>query len=249
MKLGLIGIVGEEAKRDFWATMARVADMGYQGIEGCEGNLLERDVKLNLRMFRELGLELLTTSANREDLAQRLDDVRRRAVDSGARRVTVWWSEANDRDVLLHEAELYERAANILSRDGLRLCYHNHDHEFRHVFDGINALELLADNTSQLAFTIDLGWAEVGGADPVRVLQELRGRVPAVHAKDFADLHDRNSFTAVGSGSVNFNRAFAVASSCGVEWVVAEQDRLRNLSAFDTAYAAALNLRERGIGV
>ncbi len=43
MKLGIIGIVGEEAKKDFWGTMTRLVEMGYQGIEAIEPTLLEGD--------------------------------------------------------------------------------------------------------------------------------------------------------------------------------------------------------------
>lgn len=248
MKIGLIGIVGEESKRDFWGTMAQVAEMGYRGIEGVEGALLEGDPAANLARFRALGLEHLTVSASLADLRDRLDEVRHKADASGARRATVWWSDAKDRDVLLEEAELYNQAGAKLAADGIRLCYHNHDHEFRNVFAGVNALDLLATNTdpASVFFTIDVGWVEVGGGDPAAVLTALKGRVPAIHAKDFFDLNDRASFTAVGSGAVNFNRALPAAQAAGVEWVIVEQDRLRNLSAMETAQAAALNLRERG---
>jgi sugar phosphate isomerase/epimerase len=247
MKIGLIGIVGDEAKRDFWGTYARVAEMGYQGIEAVEGVLLEGDATANVRRFEELGLRNLTTSAGREDLRDRLDVVRQRALDSGATRVSVWWSEANDREVLLRDAELYEASARRLAEDGLRLCYHNHDHEFRNVFADGNALDLLAANTETLCFTIDVGWVAVGGADPATVLRSLKGRVPAIHVKDFADVADRESFTAVGSGAVPFGSALPAATEAGVEWAVVEQDRLRNLSGLDTAHASALNLRERGL--
>ena len=247
MKIGLIGIVGDEAKQDFWGTYSRVAEMGCEGVEAVEGTLLEGDAAENVRRFQAMGLRNLTTSASRDDLRERLDEVRRRAVASGASRVSIWWSEANDRGTLLREAELYESAAASLAEDGLRLCYHNHDQEFRNTFDGMNALELLASNTERLAFTIDIGWAAVGGADPAAVLRSLNGRVPAVHVKDFADLSDRASFTAVGSGAVPFGPALEAAKEIGTEWAVVEQDKLRNLSAFDTILASILNLRERGL--
>lgn len=249
MKLGLIGIVSEQSKADFWGTMTQLAEMGYQGIEAVDSYLLEGDPSANLARFQALGLEHLTVSANQTDLRERLDDVRRKAVLSGSSRVSVWWSDAKDRDILLQEAELYNRAGAQLAADGLRLCYHNHDHEFRNVFDGVNALDLLAANTDprSVYFTIDVGWVEVGGGDPAAVLANLKGRVPAIHAKDFADLGDRASFTAVGSGAVDFTRALKAAEENGVEWVVVEQDKLRNLCAMDTVRAAVLNLRERGL--
>ena len=114
--------------------------------------------------------------------------------------------------------------------------------------DGENALDILANNTdpANLYFTIDVGWVTMGGADPAAVLHQLAGRVPTIHVKDFYDITERNSFTALGTGIVDFNSALTAAQDTGVEWAVVEQDRLRNLSAWDTVITSYLNLKERG---
>jgi sugar phosphate isomerase/epimerase len=65
--------------------------------------------------------------------------------------------------------------------------------------------------------------------------------------KDFCDINERNSFTALGTGIVDFNSALQAAKATGVEWAVVEQDRLRNLSAWDTVITSYLNLKERGL--
>lgn len=250
MKLGLIGIIGDEAKSDFWGAMARVAEIGYQGVEAIDAHLTVGDVAANVARLHELGLQHLTVSASRDDLRDRLDEVRRRAISTGAGRVSVWWSEADSRESLLRDAELYNSAGSKLIVDGLRLCYHNHDQEFRNVIDGVYALDVLASNTDPKAvfFTIDVGWAAVGGEDPARVVRRLAGRIPVIHAKDFADVHDRTSFTSVGTGAVDMKAALQAAEESGVEWAIVEQDRLRNLSAFETVTAAGLYLRELGVG-
>ena len=61
-KVGLIGIVGDEAKQDFWGTMQKVAGMGYQGIEA-PGGLSDGNTSENLKRFHALGLRVLTISA------------------------------------------------------------------------------------------------------------------------------------------------------------------------------------------
>jgi len=249
MKIGLIGIVGEEAKADFWGTMERVARIGYAGVEAAEQVLMEGDVAANVSRFRTLGLELLTTSASREDLRGHFDGVRAKAVAVGAPRVSVWWSPADTRDGLMRDAELYNTAGAKLAEEGIKLCYHNHDQEFRHVFDGVYALDILAMHTDpkSVYFTIDVGWVAIGGEDPVRVLRKLKWRVPAIHLKDFADLADRNSFTTVGSGEVPIAQCIHIALETGVEWGVVEQDRLRHLTAMETITTSFLNLKERGL--
>lgn len=249
MKIGLIGIVGEEMKADLFGTLEKIAGIGYAGVEAAEGHLLKGDVAANRERFRGSGLQFLTTSASREALRDDFDTVLSNALAVGAPRVSMWWSEADSHDNILRDAELYNTAGAKLQREGIRLCYHNHDQEFRNVIDGVYALDLIAANTDPKAlfFTIDVGWVCVGGEDPVRVLNRLGSRVAAIHLKDFADFGDRTSFTTVGTGAVPMAECIAAARKIGIEWGVVEQDRLRNLTAMETIETSFRYLKERGL--
>lgn len=247
-KIGLIGLVGDEAKRDFWGTMKRVAEIGYRGIEG-GGQLLQGDVKENLKRFHDLGLQVLAVSAKREALRDNLDRIIADAKALEAPRVACWWGPCESKDELLRDAELYNRAGAQLAGEGLKFCYHNHDHEFRKAFDGLYGLDVLVANTDpkSVYFEIDIAWVTFGGECPVNVLKRLAGRVPAIHVKDLWSLEERGCFTAVGTGVVKIREAVRAAIETGVEWAVVEQDKLRNLSAFETITISLLNLREAGL--
>ena len=79
---------------------------------------------------------------------------------------------------------LNNRAAQAASY-GLRVGYHNHDHELSSLIDGRPALEVFADLLDpSVVLEVDLYWAAAGGADLVELLQRLGDRVYAVHAKD-----------------------------------------------------------------
>ncbi|OYO17702.1 hypothetical protein CGZ94_02105 [Enemella evansiae] len=68
---------------------------------------------------------------------------------------------------------------------GLRVGYHNHDHELTTVIDGIPALEVFADLLDPgVRLEVDLYWAVASGVDPVQLLNRLGERVVAVHVKD-----------------------------------------------------------------
>lgn len=249
LKLGLIGIVGEETKRDFWGTMQRVAEIGYQGIEGAEA-LLQGDVEANVERFHALGLQVLTASASREQLRDDLDGVIRRAKQLRTNRVSVWWAPCDSADAVLADAKLYNEAGARLAAEGIKLCYHNHDHEFRNVFDGVTAMDLLAEHTDpqSVYFEIDIAWVTHAGHKPAEVLRKLAGRVPAIHVKDLHGLEGQEHiFTAVGTGIVNLRESIEAAAESGVEWMVVEQDRLRHLTAFETVLVSYLNLKEQGL--
>ncbi|MBC8140043.1 MAG: hypothetical protein H7Y38_01235, partial [Armatimonadetes bacterium] len=92
MKIGLIGIVGEEMKADYFGTLEKIAAIGYAGVEASEGMLLAGDVSANMERFRGTGLSFLSTSASREQLRDDFDTVLSNALAVGAPRVSMWWS-------------------------------------------------------------------------------------------------------------------------------------------------------------
>lgn len=247
-KIGLIGLVNEEAKQDFWGTMEKVAAIGYQGIEGA-ARLLEGDIDANLKRFYALGLTVLTVSASREQLRDNLDKVISDAKALQASRVSVWWGPVESKEELLRDAELYNAAGARLAAEGIKLCYHNHEHEFQKTFNGVYALDLLAEYTDPryLFFEPDIAWVTFGGEDPVKLLKKYAGRVPAIHVKDLSCLNEKGHFTAVGTGKVKVKEAVQTAIDTGVEWVVVEQDKLRNLTAFETITLSYLYLKEAGL--
>lgn len=68
---------------------------------------------------------------------------------------------------------------------GLRVGYHNHDHELTSRIDGRSALEVFADLLDpSVVLEVDLYWAMAGGEDPLPLLQRLGERVIAIHVKD-----------------------------------------------------------------
>ncbi len=87
-------------------------------------------------------------------------------------------------DVERNASRLNEAAAQA-KEYGLKVGYHNHDHEFTSVIDGRPALEVFADLLDPgVLLEVDLYWATAGGSDLVPLLQRLGDRVIAVHIKD-----------------------------------------------------------------
>lgn len=246
-RIGLIGIVGELCKQDFWGTAQQVARIGYQGIEACDGYLLQGDPKENLKRFHGLGLRLMTISAGLDKLND-TDALVRKCKTLECSRVSCWWSQCDTRATVLRDAEALSRAGAALAKEGIRFCYHPHDHEFRNSFDGVRAIDILLERTDPqtVFFEMDIAWIHVGGENPSEVLKRTKGRVPAIHVKDVWGTHERGLWTCVGTGVVPIEASLKTAREVGVEEFVVEQDSLRTLDAMETALVSYLALKEMG---
>jgi sugar phosphate isomerase/epimerase len=136
------------------------------------------------------------------------------------------WSELAD---IEHSAKVLNEAAAKAAEYGLRVGYHNHDHEFVTSFDGVSAYEVFAGLLDpSVLLELDLYWATAAGQDVSALLGRLGDRVIAVHIKDgpmrpgitSADL-PKDQLPA-GKGDVPL--AAALQAATAVEYAVVEFD-------------------------
>jgi len=119
-------------------------------------------------------------------------------------------------------AELNGMAARLAGQ-GLRLGYHNHDHELASLIGGRPALEVLAGGLDDaVILEVDTYWAAVGGQDVPALLGRLGDRVRYLHVKDGPVTRD-GPMTAVGAGRMPVAGILAAGQSA--EWHVVELDR------------------------
>ena len=80
---------------------------------------------------------------------------------------------------------------------------------------------------------MDVFWVAIGGADPVALLREWKGRVGSVHLKDVAANAPRNvaelemppsAFAEVGAGTLDWKSILNEARKVGVRHYFIEQD-------------------------
>ncbi len=120
-------------------------------------------------------------------------------------------------------------AAEEAAGHGLRVGYHNHDHELRPHIDGKPALQVLAELLDpRVVLELDLYWASAAGIDLVPFIEELGDRIVAVHVKDgpmregISTAQVPTDQTPAGQGDVQLADALAAASA--LEYAVIEFD-------------------------
>jgi sugar phosphate isomerase/epimerase len=119
-----------------------------------------------------------------------------------------------------HAERLVELSAKF-RQHGIRVGYHNHQHELRQHFDGKTPMEYLYD--AGLDMELDVGHVKLAGGDPVRWLERLNGRVPTIHAKPGGG----NSVGGVGDAN-DWPAIFSASAAAGAKWAVVECETRRD---------------------
>lgn len=123
-------------------------------------------------------------------------------------------------------ARKLDSAGAQLRAAGITLSYHNHAHEFFRV-EGAAVLAHLYRLTSpaHLQAELDTYWVQAGGGDPVAWCDQLTGRLPVLHLKDFCVGPDfKGTLCEVGRGNLDWQRILHAARRAGCQWYVVEQD-------------------------
>ncbi len=141
-------------------------------------------------------------------------------------------------EVFLSEKEIketfekLERAAEKMEKNGFKFFYHNHHNEF-YKYDGKHtAIDYVLQNTKHINFTLDVYWAQYGGANVLELLEDLEGRVGCVHLKDYKlvnfgteeKVDFKPKFAPVGEGTMNFKTIIEKMKEVGAEYFFVEQD-------------------------
>lgn len=238
--------VRDETAKDMAGTLARVAQMGYAGVELAGYGGMSADA-LRTRLD-DLGLRVAGSHVALARLEAALPQVLAECATLGVAHLVCPVLPADRRT-----PEGYATLANALNAAGasakaagISLCYHNHAFEWEMELDGMPAYDWLAAHTdpSSVYLELDVYWLIKAGQDPAAFLDRYAGRVPLLHLKDITR-DARATFAPIGAGAVDFTPIFAAAERGGVAWYVVEQDRADG-PALDAARTSLDNLRAMG---
>jgi sugar phosphate isomerase/epimerase len=243
--------VREAMQQDPTGTLAKVAKMGYNSVEGASytgsqkfygmtpaefANVLKQNGLIMPSSHYRLGEEQDKGQPVQGTILHGWDQ----AVDDAARvgvkyMVCAYLAEAERGDLDRYKkiAEQLNKAGERCKKAGMQLCYHNHDFEFQ-AQNGQLPYDLLLTGTDKnlLKMELDLYWATKAGQDPVALFKKHPGRFPLWHVKDM-DKTEKRNFTEVGNGSIDFKRIFAQANLAGMKYFFVEQDQTPG-SPFDS---------------
>ncbi|HVF81396.1 MAG TPA: sugar phosphate isomerase/epimerase [Flavisolibacter sp.] len=127
-------------------------------------------------------------------------------------------------DEIKRAVEVFNKAGEACKKNGVQFAYHNHTTEFDLV-EGHRPFDYILSNTDKnlVKMELDLAWATKAKQDPVALFKLHPGRFPLWHVKDIDKATGMPA--EVGTGVVDFKRAFANAGSSGMKYFFVEQDQ------------------------
>jgi sugar phosphate isomerase/epimerase len=235
--------VRDAMEKDPTGTLAKVAAIGYNSLEGATytgsqkfygmtpaafSKVLKQHGLIMPSSHYRLGEEKVNGQTQKGTILSEWS----KAVDDAAAvgikyMVCAYLSEAERGGIDHYKVVANElnKAGERCKKSGIQLCYHNHDFEFN-AQSGKVPYDILLNNTDKnlVKMEMDLYWVSKAGKDPVALINQHPGRFPLFHVKDM-DKTPAKNFTEVGNGSIDFKRIFKQAEKAGMKYFFVEQDK------------------------
>ena len=140
---------------------------------------------------------------------------------------TIPWSKIVVEDEFKSVVDKLEIAGEKMSKNGFSLCYHNHHVDFFRHGDK-TVLEYIFINAPHVNFTLDIYWAQNGGADVLSLIRKMKGRIDCVHIKDYLIAYENGKFeprsAALGDGNLDLKSIISVLKECGSKYFLVEEE-------------------------
>lgn len=214
-----------ECKKDFPASIAAVAEMGYQGVEFA--GYYDTSAKDLRKILDDNGLKVAGTHTQLDTLSpKKLPKTVEYNHIIGNQNLIVPWLNPSDyptKDSWIRLAETFNQLAEKLKKVSMRIGYHNHDFDFKPI-DGEMPWDILGQNTSQdVILQLDTANAMNAGADPLFYLKKYINRAVTIHMKE-ASLTKKNYY--LGEGDVPWPELVETCVSSGTtEWYIIEEEQ------------------------
>ncbi len=237
----------DDCAQDFFGTIAKVAKMGYAGVEfaGYHG-ASAADIR---KVLDDHGLKVAGTHTGINTLQ---DDVLAATIEFhktlGCANLVVPWLPEETRatpEACKETAGKLNAIAEKLKPHGMRAGFHCHQGDMTPLGGGKPAWDLLAQFTSpDFIMQYDTANGMAGGADPVQPILDWPGRGLLVHLKEWSGEHGAK---VIGEGMIPWARVFeACEKGAGTQWYIVEHESYEGVTPLQAVEACLKNLRAMG---
>ena len=179
--------VRERPQSEFSETLKKLSEWGVREIEG--GAPKGMEAADFLKLLKTNNLTLIATGSDFTELEKNPQIVADRAKALGAKQVICYWIPHTGDVFTIDDAkkavEVFNKAGEVLAKNGLAFGYHAHGFEFQS-YNGAPLYDYLMKNLDPrfANFQMDVFWMKQSGNDPVALLNKYPGRFISMHLKD-----------------------------------------------------------------
>ena len=234
--------VRNQLAKDVPSTIRAIADAGYHQVELM--NVADADQYMPI--VKDTGMQVTSafidwramTTPDAEGVPS-VDSMIDTSVRHGIRYLVFGYVGKGHRETVDQLKVLAQRANEAgekCRQANIQYCYHNHSFEFQKLPGGMTGFSVFVQefDPQLVKFELDVFWAAIGGLDPVKTLNRLKGRVAQVHLKDLlkgvGTIYDESkvapeAFKEVGNGTLDWPGVLQACEATGVEQCHVEQDQ------------------------
>jgi sugar phosphate isomerase/epimerase len=219
--------VRDDCGKDFDAALARIAKMGFTGVEFAGYHKYSGKAKELRQKLDDLGLKGVSThigtgSFQPTELQKTIDF---HQIIGCKYLIVPGDGDFTDPEKSLKLAETFNKTAEVLKPLGMSCGYHNHTKEFTKFGDS-TYYDLFAARTSEdVVLEQDCGWSAAAGLQPAELMKKFPGRTKLVHFKPTVLKGDKDKKAIIGEDSVDWVATLAGCRTVGgTEWIFVEQE-------------------------
>lgn len=222
-------------KKDVPGTLDQINALGIRDMEF--SNLFGKTAAELRQMLDARGMVCTSFGVSYDDLVNKTDEVAKNAKTLGAQFVRVAWlphSPPFTLELVHKTAADFNRLGKLFREQyGLTFCYHNHGYEFVPQGEGTLFDVLMAEtDPKNVSIELDILWAHLPGADPVKLLEKYGPRCKLLHLKDLkqgvkGDLTGQTAEendVALGTGQLDLPAILKAAKKAGVQHYYLEDE-------------------------
>lgn len=277
-----IGVQGSTVREQFkelgpYETMKRLAEIGYKSVEISQVETTPENIAEIQKAMKDFDMEVGAMSASLEpqmeggeSLTTHYDKIVAdcKAVDADLLRIGMLPIPAMESlEKVLEFCEKVNAVTEKLKEDGITLYYHNHHIEFRK-YDGQVLLDIIREKAPLLGFELDVHWIQRGGANPLEVIRDYKGKVELIHLKDYRigelpkeafealyagdatgfmqSFSNLTEFAELGTGLLPLKEIIEESLASGVRYLLVEQDDTYGVDPFESLKVSYDHLVELG---
>lgn len=175
-------------------------------------------------------MQLVSSSVGLETLENSFETV---VADHKTMKINCIFTSCTHVDTVAQAEDTIKRLNAVgkrLAEYGIAYTYHNHSQEYYRLENGVRFMDMLMTGLNDcVRFTFDTAWTQYAGCDVCQWIEQLKGRIEAVHLKDLKCVKNEKgkpslTICEVGSGNMDFLRIVEAAENAGVKRFCVEQD-------------------------